>query len=130
MEFFAKILSSLKHLTIFAKKPYRKSSTGLKIGFWLRVWNIELNNVATLRIKPRKNSAGKYVWHRFWKGTRSCWESKQNECLCRSSRPKGSLKKVLWEISQNSQKKKNLCRNLFLDKVKLCRSATSLKMNL
>ena len=32
--------------------------------------------------------------------------------------------------SQNSQKKKNLCRNLFLDKVKLCRSATSLKMNL
>ena len=42
--------------------------------------------------------------HRFLKGKRSCWESKQNEGLCRSSRPKGSLKKVLGETSQNSQK--------------------------
>ena len=29
-------------LTIFAKKLYRRYLTGLKIGFWLRVWNIEL----------------------------------------------------------------------------------------
>ena len=38
-----------------------------------------------------------------WKGERSCWDSKQNECLCRSNRPKGSLKKLLCEFSQNSQ---------------------------
>ena len=61
-------------------------------------------------IKPRKYSARKYVWHCFWKGKRSCWESKENECLCRSSRPKGSIKKVLWEISQNSQK--NICARI------------------
>ena len=34
---------------------------------------------------------------------------------------RGSFKKVLLEISQNSQE--NMCRNLFFDKVKLCRSA-------
>ena len=33
------------------------------------------------------------------------------------SLPKGSFKKVLWKISQNSQKK-HLCRNLFLIKLK------------
>ena len=76
---------------------------------------MELTLVPSLQIKPRKYSAGKYMWHRFLKGTRSCLESKQNECLCRSSRPKGSLKKVLWEISWNSQKK-NMCWNLFFDK--------------
>ena len=43
------------------------------------------------------------MWHRFWKNKRSWWDSKQNECLCGSSRPKGSLKIVLGEISQNSQ---------------------------
>ena len=69
------------------------------------------------------------MWHRFWKGTSSCWESKQNECLCRSSRPKGSLRKMLWEILHNSQIN-HLFRNLFFDKVKLCRTATSLKTSL
>ena len=54
-------------------------------------------------MKPRKYSARKYMWHRFWKNKRSWWDSKQNECLCGSSRPKGSLKIVLGEISQNSQ---------------------------
>ena len=63
--------------------------------------------------------------HRFLKDTRSCRESKQNECLCRSSRPKGSLKKVLEKLPRIH--KKHLCLNLFFDKVKLCRSATSLK---
>ena len=32
----------------------------------------------------------------------------QNQCLCWSNRPKGSLKKMLWEILQNS-----LCQDLF-----------------
>ena len=30
----------------------------------------ELTLVASLKIKPGKYSAGKYVWHRFWKGDR------------------------------------------------------------
>ena len=34
---------------------------------------------------------------------RSWWDSKQNECLCWNSRLKVSLKKMLWEISQNLQ---------------------------
>ena len=55
----------------------------------------------SLQIKPRKYLAGKNVGH-FWKDER---------CLCRSNRPKGSLKKVFWEISQNSQE--NMGRNLF-----------------
>ena len=29
----------------------------------------------------------------FEKNKKFCWDSKQKECLCRSSRPKGSLKK-------------------------------------
>ena len=102
--FFAKILNGFKLLTLFAKKKLpRRRSTGLKLGFWLRVWNIELTLVTSLQIKPIKCSAGKYVWHRFWKGERWWWDSTLNECLCRSSRPKGSSKKVLWGISQNSQ---------------------------
>ena len=35
--FFAKILNDFKLLTFFAKKLHRRCSTGLKIGFWLRV---------------------------------------------------------------------------------------------
>ena len=56
----------------------------------------------SFQIKPRKCSAAKNVWHHFWKDKR---------CLCWSNRPKGSLKKVFWEILQNSQE--NMCRNLF-----------------
>ena len=41
----------------------------------------------------------------------------------------GPLKMVLWEISQNSQE--NICAGIsFFDKVKLCRSAASLKTRL
>ena len=40
---------------------------------------------------------------RFMEYDWSQWDSKQNECLCGSSRPKGSLKIVLGEISQNLQ---------------------------
>ena len=59
---------------------------------------------------PKKYSARKYVWRRFWKGERSWSDSKQKECLCRSSRPKRSLKKMLWEFSQNSQE--NICAGI------------------
>ena len=70
---------------------------------WLRAWNIELTFVPSLQIKPKKYSARKHVWHRFWIGKKSGWDSKHNECLCWSSRPKRSLKMMLWGISQNSQ---------------------------
>ena len=108
--FFVKILNGFKLLTIFRKKPPSQMFEWVEIGFWLRVWNVDLTLVPSLQIKPRKYSAGKYMRHRFWKGERSWWNSKQNECLCRSSRPKGSLKKVLWEILQNLQE--NICAGI------------------
>ena len=84
-----------KYLTAFLscypfspKKFHRRSSTGLKIDFWLRAWNIELTLVPSLQIKPKKYSARKYVWHCFWKGERSWWDSKQNKCLWWSSHAK------------------------------------------
>ena len=64
----------------------------------------------SLRYKPKKYSARKYEWHRFWKGERSCLDSKKNECLCWSSRPKASLKEMFWEVSQNSQE--NTCAGI------------------
>ena len=60
--------------------------------------------------KADKMLSRKYVWHRFWKNKSSWWDSKQNECLSRSSRPKGLLKKVLCEILQNSQE--NICAGI------------------
>ena len=78
------------------KTLYRRCSTGC-----LRVWCIELSLVPSLEIKPKKYSARKYVWHRFWKGEMSWWG------LCRSSRPKNSVK---WGISQNSQE--NICAGI------------------
>ena len=92
------------------KKLNRRCSTGLNIDFWLRAWNIELTLVPSLQIKPKKYSARKYVWHRFWIGKKARRDSKHNECLCWSSRPKRSLKKMLWEISQNSQE--NICAGI------------------
>ena len=67
--FYSKILSAFKLLTIFAKKASSQMSE------WVEnrpcVWNIELTLVTSLQI----------VWHCFWKGKRSGWDSKQNECL-------------------------------------------------
>ena len=89
------------------KKLSRRCSTGLNIDFWQREWNFELTLVPSLQTKPKKFSTRKHVWHRFWISKKSRWDSKHNECLCWSSRPKCSLKKMLWEISQNSQE--NIC---------------------
>ena len=94
--------------------------TRLKIDFRLWDYKIELTLALSLQIKPRKYSAEKYVWHHFWKNG-SCW--------CRSNCPKGSLKQLLSDNSQNSQA--NMCQNLFFfDKVKLYRSAASFKTRL
>ena len=98
LSYFCEILNCFKLLTITQKKLIRRCSNGLKRSFWLKVWSIEFNLVPSLQIKPRKYSTGKYGWHHFSKGESLWWESKQNECLCRSSCPKGSFTKVLWEI--------------------------------
>ena len=87
-----------------------RCSTGLKIGVWLRVWNIELTLVQSRQNEPTKYSVGKHVWLRFWKNKRSWWDSKKNECLCGSNRPNGSLEKVLREIWQNSRE--NICARM------------------
>ena len=129
MEIFAKIRNSFKLLTIFAKKVPSQMLNWVEnrlLAEGLKYW---AHSFPSLQIKPRKYSAGKCVWHRFWKGTKSWSESKQNECLWRSSRPKGSLRKMLLEILHNSQIN-HLFRNLFFDKVKLCRTLTSLKTSL
>ena len=67
--FIRKYLGAFKLLTIFAKKASSQMSE------WVEnrpcVWNIELTLVTSLQI----------VWHCFWKGKRSGWDSKQNECL-------------------------------------------------
>ena len=90
--FFQKYLTVLiKLLTIFAKKGLSQMFNWVENGFWLRAWNIELTLVPSLQIKPKKCSAKKYVRHRLWKYERSWWDSKQSECICWSSRPKGSL---------------------------------------
>ena len=48
----------------------------------------------------------------FWKDERSWCDSKQKECLRRSSPPKGSLKNMLSETSQNLQE--NICAGISL----------------
>ena len=122
------------------KKLHCRCSSGLKTGFWLRIWNIGLTVVPGLQIMLRKYQAGKYVWHRFWKGKSSWWESKHRKCFMQKQPSKaGYLKKVSREISQNSplpkkkkekieeNKRKRYGRNLFFERVKLWRSATILK---
>ena len=103
--FFAKIPNGVELLTLLQEKPHPRCLTRLKIGFWSRVLHMKFTFVPNLQMKLKKYSARKNVRHRFWKGERSWQENKQSKWLCRSSRPKGSLKKLLWEISQNSQEK-------------------------
>ena len=96
-----------------SKKLNRRCSTGLNIDFWLRAWNIELTLVPSLQIKPKKYSARKYVWHRFWIGKKSRWDSKHNECLSWSNRPKRSLKRCYGKFCR-IHKKTSVPESLFL----------------
>ena len=59
-----------------------------------------------LQIKPRKYSAGKYVWHHFWKDER---------CLCRSNAQRVLLKRCYEKFRRNH---KEACAGIsFLIKV-------------
>ena len=65
----------------------------------------------------QKYSARKYAWHRFRKGERSWKDSKQNECLCRSSSLKDSYKGFSHEgVMRNFSEftRKHLCQSPFL----------------
>ena len=111
--FFAKIINGFKLLSIFTKKATSKMFDWVENRLLASCQPFEILSslfFPSLQIKPRKYSAGKLVWHLFWKGKRSRWDSKQSEYLCRSSRLKGSLKKMLWEILQNSQE--NICAGI------------------
>ena len=101
----------LSHINYFCKKAPYRCSAGFEIGFCIRVWNIELTLVPSLQIKPKKYSARKHVWHRFWKGERSWWDSTQNECL----EKKPSERLFQKGVTRNFAKftRKHLCRNLF-----------------
>ena len=53
----------------------------------------------------------------FEKNKRSWWDSKQNEFLCGSSHPKGSLKQVFVMRDFAEFTRTYLCWNLFFDNV-------------
>ena len=65
---------------------------GLKIGVWLRVWSIELTLVPSTYKLSRENTQPENICGNVFE-KRSWCDSKRNECLCRSSRLKGSLQK-------------------------------------
>ena len=106
---FNTFLSRTAKTVFFAKKLHCKCSTGLKLGFWLKTWNIELPLVPSYKLS-QENTQLENVWHRFWKGERSWWDSKLNECLCRSICPKGSPEFT----------RKHMHQNPFFDEDKLC----------
>ena len=103
--FSAKIPNCVELLTFSQENLYLRCFTRLKIGFWVRVLHMSsLLFLLNLQIKPKKYSVRKYVWHCYGR------KIKHSQCLCRSCRPKSSLKKVLWEFSQNSQE--NICSGI------------------
>ena len=90
--------------------------TGLKVGVWLRVWNIELLSwkiYLTSFLKKQKFVVGQ-----------------QTEWVFMRKQPSEGLfkKSVMRNLPELTRK--HLYWNLFFDKVKLCRSATSLKTSL
>ena len=68
--------------------------------------------LSAYRLSRKIYSVRQYVWHRFWKGEKSWWDSKQSECLCRRSRPKSFLKK---DVMRNFARKhkENICAKVF-----------------
>ena len=80
------------------KKLHRRCSTELKIGFWLRVWNIELFLAYEW---SRKNTQPENMCDVVFE------KAKGQECLYRSRRRKRTFKRMLRKISQNSPE--NIC---------------------
>ena len=109
--FFVKIPNGVKLLTISARKAPSYMFDWVENRFLAKSFTYFL--FPTFKLN-RKILSQEICVTSFLK--RSCWDSKQSQCLCRSSRPKGFLKKVLWEISQSSQELSvpHLCRHLFL----------------
>ena len=62
------------------------------------VWNIEFTFISSLQIKTRKYSAGKYVWHCFWKGKDRGKTVNKRSAYAGAVVWRGSTKKALQEI--------------------------------
>ena len=64
-------------------------------------WGFEILSLLLFPIYKlgRESTHPENMWHRFWQGERAWWDSKQNRVAVRM----GSIKKVVWNISQNSQ---------------------------
>ena len=158
--FFAEILNSFKVLTIFSKKSTfdwvgnRLLTKGLK--YWAYSCSQSTNEAekkltqeicVTLFLQRYKVVLGKWTEQcrssraksfltLSWQSPLSYrnqfvdWRSKSMDWflydngLCHERVKKGFMR-IFAEFT-----KKHLCRNLFFDKVKLCRSATSLKSSL
>ena len=84
------------------KKLHCRCLTQLKIGFRLRVWNIELTLVPALQTKPRKCSAGKYVTQ-FLKRRKVFMEEQPSKAFFK----KGVMRNFA-ELTR-----KHFCQNLF-----------------
>ena len=108
--FFAKIPNGVDLLTFSQEKLHTRCFTRLKIGFWVRVLHMSSLLFPTYKLSRKNTQAGNMCDIVFEKAKGCGRKIKQSQCLCRSSRPNGSLKKVLWEISQNSQE--NICNGI------------------
>ena len=100
---FAEIVNGFRFSTVFEKKISvtdvrlaRKSEPG---------WGFEIFILLLFQVHKLswENTQPENMCDIVFEKSERLWrDSKQNECLCRSSHPKGSFK-VSWEISQNSQ---------------------------
>ena len=101
--FFRKILNSFTLKTIFDWVEKRLLAKGLKY------WD---HSFPAYKLNRKNNHPENMCDIFFLKSKRSWWDSKQRECLCWSSCPKGSLNQILWAILQNLQE--NIYTGIFI----------------
>ena len=63
---FKTFLRRTAKTVFFSKKLHCRCSAGLKIGFSLKVWNIELTLVPSFKLS-QENTQPENMWQRFWK---------------------------------------------------------------
>ena len=106
----AKIPNGVELLTFSQEKLHPRCLTKLKIGFWLRVLHIELTFVPNLQTKPKNTQPEKMCDIIFEKG-KGRGRKVNRACVYAESAVRRVLKKkVLREISQNSQE--NICNGI------------------
>ena len=85
----------------------------LKIGFWFRVWNIELTLIPVYKLSRVNIEPENICDTVFEKAHGHAGKANRTSVYGEAAVQKGSLKKVLWEISENSTIQKYI---LFLEK--------------